>query len=229
MTAYTPPAPHRTPLPTRTRGRTKLIPHLKNRIGALIAVGGLAVALLSLYLPWLTTGSGRNISALGITEIIDVRSIAPVLFLGLLVMLFLVGVTAATRLGAFAASAALVALGGLVAHLTFVWILISSTGSSEPLLSGLPTGAGVTFGPYLAALGFILVTAGSAWAAYSAEYVLPDIESARPHPHQDDHGRDHPGDSADTGAASGTGGIGGTGDANGAGRAPANHPDHIHD
>ena len=203
MTAYTPPAPHRDALPTRTRGRTRLIPHLKNRFGALVAVAGLGLALVSLYLPWLSTRSGASLSALDITEIVDVRSVAPVLFLGLLVLLFLVIVTAATRLGAFAASAAVVALGALAAHLTFVWTLFSSTGVSDPMLSGLPTGATVTFGPYLAALGFVLITAGSAWAAQSAEYVLPDREEARPHHHPDpDHS---------------TGG------------APANHPDHIHD
>lgn len=207
MTAYTPPAPHRAALPTRTRGRTKLIPHLKNRVGALVAAGGLALALLSLYLPWLSSATGEGITALGIAEIIDVRSVAPVLFLGLVVLLFLVGVTAATRLGAFAASAAVVAFGALVAHLTFVWILLSSTGASEPMLAGLPTGTTVTFGPYLAALGFILVTAGSAWAAHSAEYILPDIESARPH---HNHDRDH--DHRDA-----------------AGGAPAGHPDHIPD
>lgn len=184
MTAYTHPAPHRAALPTRNRGRTRLIPHVENRIGALVAIGGLTLALLSLYLPWLST-SGDSYTALDITRIIDVRSVAPVLFLGLVVLLFLVAVTAVTRLGAFAGAAAVVALGALAAHLTFVWILYSSTGESEPLLSGLPTGATVTFGAYLAALGFLLTTVGSAWAARAADYVLPDIESARPH-----HGRD---------------------------------------
>ena len=76
MTAYTPPAPHRDALPTRTRGRTRLIPHLKNRVGALAAVAGLSLALVSLYLPWLTTRTGTSLSGLGITEIVDVRSVA---------------------------------------------------------------------------------------------------------------------------------------------------------
>ena len=184
MTAYTHPAPHRTALPTRSPSRTRVIPHLINRIGALAAALGLALALLSLYLPWLTTGSGERISALGITEIIDVRSVAPVLFLGLLTLLFLVAVTAATRLGGFAIAAAVVGGIVLLAHLAFMWTLVSSTGTGDPMLSGLPSGAAISFGPFLAALGFMLVTAGSAWAARSAEYVFPDVASARPHPHR---------------------------------------------
>ncbi|MCZ4539029.1 MULTISPECIES: hypothetical protein [Dietzia] len=137
-------------------------------------VGGLAVALLSLYLPWLSTGRGEQITALGITDLIDVRSVAPVLYLGLVGMLLLVAATAVTRLGAFALAAAVVAAGALVGHLAFVWILIASTGEAEPMLSGLPADASVTFGPYVAALGFVTVAAVSAWAAFTAEYVHPD-------------------------------------------------------
>lgn len=181
MSAYTAPSPHRTPLPTRMPSRTKIIPHVKNRIGALAALLGLGLALLSLYLPWLATSGGEQITALGITEIIDVRSVAPVLFLGLVVLSFLVSVAAMSRLGAFAAAAGVVALGMLTAHLAFVWTLIASTGSSTPPLSGLPADAGVTYGPYVAALGFVLVAAGSAWTAWSAQYVLPDLRSGRPH------------------------------------------------
>lgn len=181
VTAYTPPSPHRSPLPTRTPSRTKVVPHVRNRVGALIAVAGLALALVSLYLPWLRTDGGDQITALGITEIIDVRSVAPVLFLGLVVLLFLVGVTAVTRLGAFAAAGAVVSLVVLAAHLAFVWTLMSSTGNDEPTLSGLPTGASVTFGPWVAALGFVLVAAGSAWAARAADYVFPDVEAHGAH------------------------------------------------
>lgn len=176
MTAYTPPSPHRSPLPTRTPSRTRVIPHVTNRIGAILAAVGLALALLSLYLPWLNSGD-EPITGLGITEVIDVRSVAPVLFLGLVVLLFLVGVTAVTRLGAFAAAGAVVALGVLAAHLAFVWTLMSSTGSAEPTLSGLPAGASVTYGPFVAALGFLLVATGSAWAARAAEYAFPDLRS----------------------------------------------------
>ncbi|MCT2058924.1 MULTISPECIES: hypothetical protein [Dietzia] len=154
---------------------------MRNRVGALIAVAGLALALVSLYLPWLHTDGGDQITALGITEIIDVRSVAPVLFLGLVVLLFLVGVTAVTRLGAFAAAGAVVSLVVLAAHLAFVWTLMSSTGNDEPTLSGLPTGASVTFGPWVAALGFVLVAAGSAWAARAADYVFPDVEAHGAH------------------------------------------------
>lgn len=180
MTAYTPPAPHRVALPRRVPVRTRLIPHVTNRIGALTAAVGLALAMASLYLPWLTA-RGDHITALGITEIIDVRSVAPVLFLGLVVLIFLVIVTAATRLGAFAIAGAVTGGIVLLAHLAFMWTLVSSTGSGQPLLSGLPTGAAISYGPFIAALGFILVTGGSAWAARSAEYALPDLKSARPH------------------------------------------------
>ncbi|MET3861162.1 hypothetical protein ABIE38_002087 [Dietzia sp. 2505] len=171
MPAYTPPAPHRVPLPTRTPARTKRIPHVRNRIGALVTFTGLALALISLYLPWLATSGGERISALGITELIDVRSVAPVLFVGLLVLALLVTVTAFTRLGAFAVAAAVVAIGVLAGHLAFVWTLILSTGSTEPALSGLPANATVTSGPYVAAFGFVMVAAGAAWAARSARYL----------------------------------------------------------
>lgn len=184
MASYTHPAPHRAALPTRAPAQMRVIPHVTNRIGALAAALGLALALLSLYLPWLSTGNGEQISALGITEIIDVRSVAPVLFLGLLTLLFLVAVTTATRLGGFAIAAAVVGGIVLLAHLAFMWTLVSSTGTGDPMLSGLPSGAAISFGPFLAALGFMLVTAGSAWAARSAEYVFPDVASARPHPHR---------------------------------------------
>ncbi|WP_234414839.1 MULTISPECIES: hypothetical protein [unclassified Dietzia] len=158
------------PLPTRTPARTKRIPHVRNRIGVLMAFAGLAVSLLSLFLPWLSAGGGERISGLGITEIIDVRSVAPVLFLGLLVLALLVTVTAFTRLGAFAVAAAVMAAGVLAGHLAFVWTLILSTGSTTPALSGLPANASVTFGPYVAASGFVVVSAASAWAARSARY-----------------------------------------------------------
>lgn len=173
MAAYTPPPPHRIPLPTRTPTRTKVISRGRNRLCALVGVGGLAVALLSLYLPWLSTGRGEQITALGITDLIDVRSVAPVLFLGLVGLLLLVVATAASRLGTFALSAAVVASGALVGHLAFVWVLLVSTGATEPMLSGLPADASVTFGPYVAALGFVTVAVVSAWAAVTAEYVHP--------------------------------------------------------
>ncbi|WP_291086060.1 hypothetical protein [Dietzia sp. UBA5065] len=181
MTAYTPPAPHRVPFPARTEELTRVIPHVRNRIGAITALVGLGLALLSLYLPWLASSSG-GITALGITGIIDVRSVAPLLFLGLVVLSVLVAVTAISRLGAFAAAAAVVAIGVLAAHLAFVWTLVASTGAADPTLSGLPSDASVTFGPYVAALGFVLVAAGSAWAARAAEYAFPDLASGRPHP-----------------------------------------------
>lgn len=184
MTAYTHPAPHRTALPTRAPAQARIIPHVTNRIGALAAVTGLALALISLYLPWLNTSSGETITGVGITEIIDVRSVAPILFLGLVVMMFLVIVTTVTRLGAFAIAGAIV--GGLIllGHVTFMWTLMSSTGSGQPMLSGLPSDTSLSYGAFVALVGLVLVAGGSAWAARSAEYVLPDLESARPTHHR---------------------------------------------
>jgi len=71
------------------------------------------------------------------------------------------------------------ALAVLAAHLAFVWTLGSSTGSADPILAGLPSDASVTFGPYVAALGFVLVAAGSVWAARAADYLFPDVEAGR--------------------------------------------------
>lgn len=178
MTAYTPPSPHRIPLPTRTPSRTKVIPRGRSRICGLVGVASLAIALLSLYLPWLNTGRGDRITALGITDLIDVRSVAPVLLLGLVGLLLLVVATAATRYGAFALAAAVIALGILTGHLAFVWILFASTGGSEPMVSGLPVDASVTFGPFVATLGFVMVVAVTAWAAHTAEYAHPGVGSA---------------------------------------------------
>lgn len=94
-------------------------------------------------------------------------------------MSFLVVVTTVTRLGAFAYASAIVALAVLAAHLAFVWTLGSSTGGADPILAGLPSDASVTFGPYVAALGFVLVAAGSVWAARAADYLFPDVEAGR--------------------------------------------------
>ena len=85
MTAYTAPPPHRSALPVRPTARGKVIPRSRNRIGAAASMLGLALALLSLYLPWLATDSapGGSLTAMEITDTIDVRSIATVLFIGL--------------------------------------------------------------------------------------------------------------------------------------------------
>ncbi|MFN3338304.1 MAG: hypothetical protein ACK40Z_01270 [Dietzia sp.] len=157
----------------------KIIPHLRNRIGGLIAFVGLALALLSLYLPWLSTETGGGITALDLTEILDLRTMAPLNFLGLLVLSVLVAVTLFTRLGFFAAANAVLATLVLIAHLIFVWVLFNSTDTSDPMLAGLPDGTSVTYGPFVAAIGFLLVIAGSALAAKSAEYLLPDRAEAR--------------------------------------------------
>lgn len=156
----------------------KIIPHVRNRVGGLIAFGGLAIALLSLFVPWLS-GGGRSITGIGITEILDLRAMLPLNFLGLIVLSFLASVMLFTRLGIFAILNAVTATAVLAAHLTFVWVLMNSTGASDPLLSGLPSGVSVTFGPYLAALGFVMVAAGSVLATRAAEYLLPDRPEGR--------------------------------------------------
>lgn len=174
MTAYSAPAPHRTALPGRDTAGRKLIPHVTNRIGALIAVAGLALALISLYLPWLGTDSGP-LSAIGITEVVDVRSIAPLLFLGLVMILFFVACALITRLGAIATAASVVSVMVFLAHLAFMWTLYTSVGTADPTLAGLPAGAAVSWGPFVAAVGFLLAAGGSAWAARSAGVRVRDL------------------------------------------------------
>ncbi|EYT62367.1 hypothetical protein H483_0110875 [Dietzia sp. UCD-THP] len=168
-----------TPPPAATTRGGKIVPLLRSRVGGLIAVAGLALALLSLYLPWLSTATGGGITALDLTEVLDLRAMAPLNFLGLLVLLVLVAVTVFTRLGFFAAANAVLATLVLIAHLIFVWVLFNSTDTADPMLAGLPDGTSVTYGPFVAAVGFILVIAGSVLAAKSAEYLLPDRAEAR--------------------------------------------------
>lgn len=160
------------PAPKRNRGG--VIPHVRVRLGGIIAFAGLAVALLSLYLPWLTIEGGSSVTAIGLTEVLDLRAMMPVNFLGLIVLCALAAITLVTRLGIFALLNAAVAGLVLIAHCIFLWVLISSTGSSDPLIEGLPAGSSVAYGPYISALGFILVIAGSVWVARSAEYRMPD-------------------------------------------------------
>ena len=65
------------------------------------------------------------------------------------------------------------------AHLAFAWELHGSTGTTDPILLGLPTEMTVTYGPYAAVAGFLLVIAGSAVAAASAKSVLLGRARAR--------------------------------------------------
>lgn len=67
----------------------------------------------------------------------------------------------------------------LIAHLAFAWELHGSTGTTDPILLGLPTEMTVTYGPYAAVAGFLLVIAGSAVAAASAKSVLLGRARAR--------------------------------------------------
>ena len=60
-----------------------------------------------------------------------------------------------------------------------MWVLYGSTGTADPILSGLSAEASVAYGPYVAIVGFVLVIVGSAAAAVSAEYLLPDRAEAR--------------------------------------------------
>lgn len=160
--------------PTPASAQSKIIPHVRVRIGGLVALAGLGIALLSLYLPWMSGGGGSTITAIGLTEILDLRAMIPINFLGLVGLCAMVAITLVTRLGVFAVLSAAITALVLVAHVTFVWVLIGSTNTSEPLISGLPAGTTVSYGPYISALGFIVVIAGSVWAAKSAEYQMPD-------------------------------------------------------
>lgn len=159
-------------------GRDKKAPVVRSRVGGPVAFAGLALALVSLFVPWLS-GAGQGISGLGLTETLDLRAMAPLNFLGLLVLGFLTSVTLFTRLGIFAILNAVTATLVLVAHLGFVWVLVGSTGTAEPILAGLPAEMSITYGPFLAAVGFVLVIVGSAIAAMSAEYLMPDRAEAR--------------------------------------------------
>lgn len=161
------------PAPGRPR-IAGILPHVRVRLGGIVAFAGLAVALLSLYLPWLSGSGGASVTAIDLTEVLDLRAMMPINFLGLIVLSALAAITLATHLGVFALLNAAVATLVLAAHCAFVWVLIGSTGSSDPLIAGLPAGTSVTYGPYVSALGFLLVIAGSLWVAKSAEYQLPD-------------------------------------------------------
>lgn len=163
----------RTP-PTPRQAQGGLIPLVRVRLGGIVAFAGLAIALLSLYLPWLSGAGGTSVTAIGLTEVLDLRAMMPINFLGLIALSALAAITLVTRLGIFALLNAAVATIVLIAHLAFVVVLIGSTGSSDPLIAGLPAGTSVTFGPYISVLGFVLVIAGSVWAAKSAEYRMPD-------------------------------------------------------
>ena len=160
------------PAPGRAQGG--LIPAVRVRLGGIIAFAGLAVALLSLYLPWLAGTGGSAVTALGLTEVLDLRAMMPLNFIGLIALAALTSITLVTRLGVFALLNAAVASLVLVAHCAFIVVLIASTGATDPLIAGLPAGASVTYGPYVSALGFLLVIAGSVWVARSAEYRMPD-------------------------------------------------------
>ena len=160
------------PAPERAGGG--LIPAVRVRLGGIVAFAGLALALLSLYLPWLSGTGGSSVTAIGLTEVLDLRAMMPLNFIGLIALAALTSITLVTRLGVFALLNAAVASLVLVAHCAFIAVLIASNGAADPLIAGLPAGASVTYGPYVSALGFLLVIAGSVWVARSAEYRMPD-------------------------------------------------------
>jgi len=159
-------------------GRRRSLPIVQSKIGAPLAFVGLAIGMLSLYLPWVS-GGGRSLSGLELPEVLGLREITPVNFLGLVGLLFLTAVMLVARLGIFAILNAATAVLVLVAHLGFVYVLYGSTGTSDPILSGLPLDSAVTYGPYVAVVGFVLVIVGSAIAAMTADYLLPDRAEGR--------------------------------------------------
>ena len=180
MTIHATPAPERASVPHGTAAaRKRPIPIIQSRIGAPVAFVGLAIALLSLYLPWLS-GGGQSLTGLVLPEVLGLREITPVNFLGLVGLSFLTAVTLVARLGIFAILNAVTAALVLIAHLVFVWVLYGSTGTADPILSGLSAEASVAYGPYVSVVGFVLVIVGSVAAAMSAEYLLPDRAEARP-------------------------------------------------
>ncbi|HMT50490.1 hypothetical protein [Dietzia sp. UBA5065] len=179
MTIHAPHVPDRAASPeSATAGTRKAQPVIQSRVGAPVALAGLAIALISLYLPWVS-GGGQSITGISLPDVLGLRAITPVNFLGLVGLSVLAVVTLLSRLGIFAILNAVTATLVLVAHLGFVWVLYGSTGTSEPTLTGLSPEMAVTYGPYVAVIGFVLVIAGSVAAAMSAEYLLPDRAEGR--------------------------------------------------
>lgn len=144
-----------------------------SRTGAIIALIGVAVALSSLFLPWLADAD-RTFSPMELSEIIDIRGVAPLLFFGLGGVTLWVVLSLMTRLGVFAILGAVASGIVLVAHVVLIVVLFVSVGQGEPLLSGLPTGTSVTYGVFIAALGLALAVVGSVWAVTVAEHRMPD-------------------------------------------------------
>lgn len=143
------------------------------RFGAVLALVGVAVALLSLFLPWLADAD-RTFSPMELSEIIEIKGIAPLLFFGLGGVTLWVVLSLMTRLGVFAILAAVASGIVLVAHVVLIVVLFVSLGQDEPLLSGLPMGTSVTYGVFIAALGLALAVGGSVWAVTVAEHRMPD-------------------------------------------------------
>lgn len=147
--------------------------HLRNRMGGLISVVGLALALASLWLPWLV-GPGISINGLDVPDVLDLRAVTPVNVLGLIGLFFFTILTVVSRLGIFAIVNAAIGILVLIAHSTFVWMLHGSTDSASPIFEAMPSGLSVSYAPYVAVVAFILVVVGSVIAARSAQYLMPD-------------------------------------------------------
>lgn len=179
MTSHaTPDAEHSTTASASRAGGRKPVPVVQSRIWGPLAFAGLLIALASLYLPWVS-GGGQSYSGLALPELLDLRAITPVNFLGLIGMSFFASVTLVARLGIFAILNAVTATLVLIAHVAFVWVLYGSTGTADPILAGLPAEVSVSYGPYVAVVGFVLVILGSIEAARTADYLLPDRAEAR--------------------------------------------------
>lgn len=79
----------------------------------------MAIALLSLGLPWVS-GGGESFSGLALPEVRGLRETTPVNFLGLVVLSLLSAVVLVSRLGIVAIFNGVTAVLVLITHLAFV-------------------------------------------------------------------------------------------------------------
>lgn len=99
--------------------RGEVGPVVRSWVGGLVAFAGLAIALLSLGLPWVS-GGGESFSGLALPEVRGLRETTPVNFLGLVVLSLLSAVVLVSRLGIVAIVNGVTAVLVLITHLAFV-------------------------------------------------------------------------------------------------------------
>ena len=79
------PAEHTTARGDAPSRRRKAGPVIGSRVGGLVAFAGLVIALISLYLPWVS-GGGGSVTGAALPKVLGLREITPVNFLGLVVL-----------------------------------------------------------------------------------------------------------------------------------------------